>query len=226
MLKRIIKIFFKSILILFGSIGIYLIAAFTLSHITINNSFTNAEQEIKLFIVSNDVHTDIIVPAKTRYKDWSLDFLKNTFDVKDSSFSYIAFGWGDKGFYLYTPSWDDLTFSTAFKAAFGLSESAMHVRYMKKQNSKKENCAEINIDAAHYKKLVSLIENSFEKKENTYIKIDHPGYGNHDRFYEAKGTYSLFKTCNVWTNNVLKEINVKVACWSPFAKGLIGSLKQ
>jgi uncharacterized protein (TIGR02117 family) len=226
MLKRIIKILSKFVLILFVFIGIYLLAAFTLPYITVNNSFTHAEKGIKLFILSNGVHTDLVVPAKTTYKDWTQDFPKDTFGVKDSSFSYIAFGWGDKGFYLYTPTWNDLTFSTAFKAAFGLSETAMHVRYTKKQNSKRENCAEVSIDPNYYLKLVSSIENSFEKKENAYIKIDHPGYGNYDRFYEAKGTYSLFKTCNIWTNNLLKEIDVKVACWSPFAKGLVGSLKR
>lgn len=48
---------------------------------------------------------------------------------KNTDFNYIAFGWGDKGFYLDTPTWADLKFSTAFKAAFWMGQSAMHTTY-------------------------------------------------------------------------------------------------
>jgi hypothetical protein len=46
--------------------------------------------------------------------------------------NYLAFGWGDKGFYLNTPEWADLKVSTALNAAFGLSSSAIHSTFYKK----------------------------------------------------------------------------------------------
>ena len=64
--------------------------------------------------------------------DWSQKFLYEDTVAKDSTLRYIAIGWGDKGFYLDTPTWADLKFSTAFKAAFWLGNSAIHTTFIKK----------------------------------------------------------------------------------------------
>ena len=45
-------------------------------------------------------------------------------------------------------------------------------------------------------------------------------YGNDDAFYEANGTYNLFKTCNTWANNGLKACEKKAALWTPFESGI------
>jgi len=221
MIKTILKILFKIILILIGLIAVYLIAAFTLPYITLNNDYKDTPEGIKIVVLSNGAHTDIVVPAKTEYKDWTLSFRPDSFDLKDSLHTFIGFGWGDKGFYLYTPEWSDLKMSTAVKAICGLGGTAMHVSYLKERNTESENCKIFVISKEHYEKLIVFIENSFEKNENNFIKIDHPGYGDFDRFYEAKGTYTLFKTCNVWTNNGLKETGIKTGCWTPFSRGLM-----
>ncbi|MFM7331368.1 MAG: DUF2459 domain-containing protein, partial [Brachymonas sp.] len=40
-------------------------------------------------------------------------------------------GWGDRNFFLNTPTWDDLTLSTALNATFGLGSAALHINYYK-----------------------------------------------------------------------------------------------
>lgn len=45
-------------------------------------------------------------------------------------------------------------------------------------------------------------------------------YGDHDAFYEAKGRYSLFHTCNTWANNALKACGQKACWWTPFSTGI------
>ncbi|HOB24230.1 MAG TPA: DUF2459 domain-containing protein, partial [Kaistella sp.] len=62
-----------------------------------------------------------MVPVKTPEIDWSQQIPFKTTLSKRTDFKYLAIGWGDKGFYLDTPTWADLKFSTAFKAAFWLS---------------------------------------------------------------------------------------------------------
>lgn len=224
MFKRSVKILFKITSGTLCLFFLYLIAAYTVPLITVNNDFRNDQNGIKLFVVSNGVHTDLVLPAKTSFKDWTLIIPKDSFDLKDPSYSHIAFGWGDKGFYLNTPNWSDLKFSTAFNAAFGLSKTAMHVRYLKERKKVDKSCVELSVDSNSYKQLVTYIENSFQKKDGTFLKISHPGYGHFDRFFEAKGTYSLFYTCNVWTNFALKEIKVRTALWSPLSSSLMQSL--
>jgi uncharacterized protein (TIGR02117 family) len=225
MIKRILKITLKLFIGIIIFLVLYFAAAYTLPHITVNDDFVNKKDGVKIYIVSNGVHTDIVTPSRTKYKNWNVIFPPELFQASDSAYNYTAFGWGDKGFYLNTPTWDDLTFSTAFKATFGLSGTAVHVRYVKEPQVKKGKCVAITISEDSYSKLISYIERSFLTKTSSVIKINHPGYGEHDLFYEAVGTYSAFKTCNVWTNHGLEEIGVKVCFWSPFSEGLMNSLQ-
>jgi len=225
-LKTSLKYLLKFLVTLVVCLIIYGIAAYTLPQIKVNSDFKNSEAGIKLFVISNGVHTDIVLPVKTDQKDWTKNFPKDSFSVTDPSYNYISFGWGDKGFYLQTPTWSDVKISTAFKAAFGLSETAMHVSFVKEKQEQNEKCRKLIVDSLRYQQLIRYIEASFDKKEDGVVLIKHPGYGHFDRFYEAKGRYSLFNTCNLWTNNALKEIKIQTALWSPLAGGLMASLPQ
>ncbi|MFY7811943.1 MAG: DUF2459 domain-containing protein, partial [Flavobacterium sp.] len=66
------------------------------------------------------------------------------------------------------------------------------------------------------------VENSFEVDENkNYINIKtNTNYGINDAFYEAKGSYSMFKTCNTWVNNALNVAEQKNALWTPTDYGI------
>ncbi|MBK6524623.1 MAG: DUF2459 domain-containing protein [Crocinitomicaceae bacterium] len=72
---------------------------------------------VKIYVKSNGIHTDICVPVTNEYKDWR-EFLPVKHFPKVKEHHYVSIGWGDKGFFLDTPTWDDLTFYTAFNAAF------------------------------------------------------------------------------------------------------------
>jgi uncharacterized protein (TIGR02117 family) len=134
----------------------------------------------------------------------------------------LALGWGDKGFYLNTPTWGDLTFKTAFNALFGLSTSALHTTYLDtiKESS---TCKKICMSTKEYALLVRYIQNSIRKtKKGTSIFIPtNAVYGTNDAFYEAKGSYHLFSTCNTWTNRALKYSNKKACLWTPFDTGIL-----
>ncbi|MFP3836064.1 DUF2459 domain-containing protein, partial [Chryseobacterium sp. SIMBA_028] len=46
-----------------------------------------------------------------------------------------------------------------------------------------------------------------------------------DAFYDAKGTYSFFYTCNTWANNALKAAGQKAALWTPSDFGIFQHYK-
>ncbi|MFM9989057.1 TIGR02117 family protein [Flavobacterium sp.] len=218
-LKITFKIFFKTILIFVGFIFIYSLSAFGLSKITVNAGITQKE-EVEIFIKTNGVHTDIIVPIRNEIKDWSKEIKFYQTKSKDSVMNYVAIGWGDKGFYLNTPQWSDLKLSTAFNAATGLSTSAMHTTFCK-SISENESCKKIIISKENYKKLVAFINDSFQRDSNKSLQyIYGRGYAKNDAFYEAKGSYSLFKTCNTWANEALKSSDQKAAFWTPYDGGI------
>ena len=69
----------------------------------------------------------------------------------------------------------------------------------------------------------NYVRQSFADKINgqyQWIKTD-AVYGKRDAFYEAKGNYSLFTTCNTWTNTGLKEAKLPACLWTPLDKGLM-----
>ncbi|MBY0486285.1 MAG: TIGR02117 family protein [Flavobacteriaceae bacterium] len=219
-----IKKCFKIIKKLFFAILIFLItysaSAFLLSKITINSDAENQSKDVSIYIKTNGVHTDIIVPVKNEIKNWSSQIKFENTKSKDTTATYLAFGWGDKGFYLDTPEWSDLKASTAFNAAFGLSDSAMHTTFYKAIKENK-NCIKITISKENYKKLVANIEDTFQfDSSQNPLFIEATTYGNDDSFYEAKGNYSLFHTCNSWANETLKSSNQKAAFWTVIDSGI------
>jgi uncharacterized protein (TIGR02117 family) len=193
---------------------LYVILALLISKIPVNSDVSQNNKEIEIFILSNGVHTDIVVPIKNEFKDWSKEIRFQHTKSKDILVNYLAFGWGDKGFYLNTPEWSDLKASTALNAAFGLSSSAMHTTFYKNMQEN-ASCKKIKISAEEYKKLVTYISESFQFDSSKRVQwISNYSYGNRDAFYEAKGSYNLFYTCNTWANNALKIANQKASLWT------------
>lgn len=137
---------------------------------------------------------------------------------------YLAIGWGDKGFYLNTPEWSDLKVSTAFNAVFGLSSSAMHTTFYKKM-IEDDNCKKIKITVEEYQKLITYISKSFKYDSANKVQWIEGNYGNTDAFYEAKGSYNLFYTCNTWANNALKAANQKASLWTVTDMGIFYQYK-
>lgn len=195
------------------------IMAILLPYIKVNTGFTPAQNGVKIFIHSNGVHTDFVVPVRNATIHWDTLFKPADFAV-DSSWNYIALGWGDKGFFLNTPTWADLKFSTAFVAASGIGESAVHASYMQSAPVAGDHTLSFQISAEQYSRLVNYIRNSLA---NGVQMINHAGYGQHDRFFEANGRYSLFKTCNEWTGDGMEEAGLPVGIWTPLEFGIMRS---
>lgn len=205
---------------LLGFIVLYGCSVFILSKIPVNSKVARIENDVTIYIKTNGVHTDIVVPVRNEIKDWTKEIKVENTKGKDSSMAYIAFGWGDKGFYLNTPRWSDLKYSTAFNAAFGLGDSAMHATFLK-EISINNNCIRLGISKENYKRLIAYIEGSFQLDvQQMPIFIASTTYGLNDSFYEAKGSYSLFYTCNTWANNAVKSANQKAALWTVTDTGI------
>jgi len=178
--------------------------------------------DVCIYVQSNGIHTDICLPVKTSSIDWTqfipLQDYENSTEVE-----YIAIGWGDKGFFLDTPTWADLKFSTAINAAFLPSPTAMHVSYsgIPKENNNRKR---VTISKAAYQRMISFVKNSFLLKNKQVDLIPNRGYSDHDNFYEAKKSYHMFRTCNIWTNEALKTAGVKTGIYALFPDGILKHL--
>jgi len=218
--KKILKFLLKTLLGIVVFLLLYLGTAFLLSRITVDEE-PNTPNEVAVYIITNGVHTDIVMPVRSQRIDWSEEIKYSHTISADSTYQYIAMGWGDKGFYLETPTWADLKVSTALKAASGFNTTAMHTTYYR-QMVEGEDCRKIVISKEQYDRLVTFISASFQKDgEGHFIPIiTDANYGKSDAFYEAKGRYSMLTTCNSWANSSLKASGQRACLWTAFDTGI------
>lgn len=169
--KIIVFYFLKALGIILGIVVVYALLGYLLPFIEISAKDDGEKKEIPIYIYTNGVHTDIVMPVKNELHDWSAKIPFNNTKSKKTDYQFVGIGWGDKGFYLDTPTWADLKFSTAFNAAFWLSESAMHCSYYTKMTVA-DDCKMIMISKSQYIDLVKFIDEKFDKDAaGNYILI-------------------------------------------------------
>lgn len=219
--RKMLIIIIKVLGIIVGIVALYVALSLLLPFIEVPAKNDGQKKEIPIYIYTNGVHTDIVMPVKNDLQDWNAKIPSSNTKSRRTDFEYVGIGWGDKGFYLDTPTWADLKFSTAFKAAFWLSESAMHCTYYT-EIKEGADCKRIMISRNQYKNLVRFIEDKFDRDQNgNFILIPTDAvYGENDAFYDAQGRYSFLDTCNTWANNALKAAGQKAALWTPSDYGI------
>jgi uncharacterized protein (TIGR02117 family) len=210
-----IKIISKLLLLFLSIIILYISIAFLFSLFpTQTITFNSTEKRSQIYILYNNVHSDILFNLKDVSEEW----IKNLPIVKNRKKGYIAFGWGDKETYMNTPTWDDIKISTAFKALFINTPSLVHITYYPNINYF-QDIKSININKEQDKKIKQSIFKTFNFKENFY-----KGYGYHDLFYNSNYKYNFIYTCNAWTGDILRRANIRVSYWTPFSYNIINSL--
>jgi len=200
--------------------GLYVGTAYVLSRISVPKADPQAAPDVLVYLHTNGVHTDIVLPISTPQRDWRQLLPVSDIPSADTTMRYIAFGWGDKGFYLDTPTWADLKFSTAFVAAFWLGSSAMHTTYLHAVPPGPDTVP-LYLSHAEYARLLAYIYRSFRLDAHGRAQhIEGHSYGQDDAFYEAHRVYSFLYTCNTWTNNALKASGQRACLWTPSDKGI------
>ncbi|MGE5339788.1 MAG: TIGR02117 family protein [Gemmatimonadota bacterium] len=208
---------------------LYLLAALVLGVIPVGRErAASADTDlVTVFIRTNGVHAEFVFPARGPY-DWSREFpLLSIVDARRvptlAGFNWIAFGWGDRAFYLETPRWRDLRLGTALGALSGRGPAAMHVEYLVRPQDYKS--ARIDISSAQYRELVDYVRAGFARDAHgRVIRIDHPGYFATDAFFEGTGHYSPWLTSNEWVRRGLARAGVRTASWAPFDVALFWQL--
>lgn len=210
----------------FGLAILYLGLAVIGGLITTGGADDPDPKDVRIFVRSNGVHADLVLPVSALDIDWRKHLPIDDPDVLDGSFAYLAFGWGDRGFYLTTPTWADLKISTALKAVSGSGGTVMHVQAANAPPAG-PMAAELRLSARQYRRLVDFVDQSFTHDvDGAPILIAGAHYGRHDFFYEGRGHYSPVNTCNEWTRDGLARADLPMPLWTPFDIALMHHLRS
>jgi uncharacterized protein (TIGR02117 family) len=183
--------------------------------IPVNGEWEQAAQGVRIYVIDNGIHTDLVLPVSVEGIAWD-DLIRpeHLADPKRAAASHLAFGWGDRDFYLNTPTWWDVDPIRVGRAFVGAGATVVHVSHIAEPQVG-TNAREIVLRPEEYRRLASFIRGTFG--EGAPVR----GYGGADAFYVARGGYSLFRTCNAWTGEALGAAGVRVGRWTPFPSGVM-----
>jgi uncharacterized protein (TIGR02117 family) len=221
LIKKICVILLKTIFGIILFIISYVLVAIMTTLIPVNTKYQMPDSGQAIWISSNGVHTNFVVPMSSKILSWG-----NFINTREEC-QYLAIGWGDKEFYMNTPTWKDLKFGTALKAAFWPTDAVLQVYCMESPPSESRNTVKIFLTNNQAKKLNTYIYASFDLNKDGSLKemIPERGPDKYYKYYSAKGKYSIFFTCNNWTSRGLKLSGIRNSLWAPFDKSVLYHLR-
>ncbi len=168
------------------------------------------QQGIRIYVEDNGIHTGIVLPKHAAGQ--SFDDLVRAGDLADPRYAghgWLSIGWGERAFYLGTPTWADVSPTTILAAATGSDAVVLHVGHLPEPKGE-PGVYPVTLSPDQYRRLVLAIRASFVQGPTVH------GYGPSDAFYPARGRYSAVQTCNAWTGAVLRAAGVPMGAWTPF----------
>lgn len=181
---------------------------------------------VAVFVVSNGVHLDILVPMRSPVRDWTETLRPEHFPRGNPLFAaYAGFGWGDRSFYLNTPTWSALTPGDALRALFASAGSLVHVSLWYGTPEPGPGVRRLLLGEDAYRRLLAALDAGFQHDEAGRPRLI-PGrsYGLDDAFFEGEGHYSVLETCNEWAASRLRAAGVPGGWWSPLPFGVLWNL--
>ena len=204
---------------------IYLLIALILGLVPANFAWREAQAGVTIYVRTNGVHTWIMMPKVNDQFDWRpYAPPKDLRDPRYGAGDHVAIGYGNREFYLNTPTWADLTLRNAFFAFFGGGRTLLHVEH-EHQPRPSEYQRPIILTPAQYVLLTNYISRRFQlDADRRPIPLIGRGYNDWDMFYEANGGYSFVLTCNEWTGRALRAAGVRTGIWTPLEQSIMWRL--
>lgn len=205
---------------LLACVALYLCLALAGSLIPANTSWTPPSEGVRIYVYTNGVHTGIVVPTVNDVQDWrGLAKASDLADPRYGAASHLLFGWGERRFYLNTPTWADLDPVIAAGSLLYGPRTLLHVDHVH-DPMPGPDMRPLMISKTQYAQLTRQLKRYFRLDARGQSQPV-SGYGPDDVFYESNGHYDLVRTCNAWTGAQLREIGVRVGIWTPFSPGVM-----
>jgi uncharacterized protein (TIGR02117 family) len=201
---------------------VYIAAGYVGGSIPANRDWRPPTHGVQIYVETNGIHTDLIVPVAAAGVDWRPMIRPGDIaDPRYAAFDYVAIGWGDARFYLETPTWADVRPGPVIAAVLGDSRTLIHAEHLPAP-AIAADVRPIILREDEYRRLAAFIAASFAHPAHGARPKIFRGYGDYDAFYSASGRYDGLMTCNSWTGAALRAAGVRVGIWTPFATTVMG----
>jgi uncharacterized protein (TIGR02117 family) len=184
--------------------------------ITRNAHWSEPERGVTIMIGDNGIHTEIFMPIVTDIVDWRDHFPPQAVDNPSPRFTHVSLSWGERTFFLETPSWSELDPLIGISALLGgeaLFRAAFYADPLPDGDLRP-----LRLREEEYRRLVAGLTAQLPEPE---VRRVYPGYGSHDFFTTALGRYHVANTCNQWTSDRLAAAGVRAGLWTPLPGGVM-----
>lgn len=182
--------------------------------------------QFTVYVTGDKLHTNFIVPAQNPFVDWQ-QLINLTPEQPDRQYTYLQFGWGDRIFYVETPSWDQVSLASALRSLVLQNPAALYVRgHTQVPHLAGETLKCVRLGPKDYRALSEFLAAGFARDEAgnpQRLKGEHLGAG---QFYAATGRYSMLRTCNSWIADGLRAANVNTPIWAGLAPAVLHQLRN
>lgn len=179
---------------------------------------------VTLFVTSNGFHTNIVVPKTTPEQDWTalLRAAPNTAPHAQAA-RWVSLGWGSQTAYTELLTLSDLTPSIALRA-LAFDRSVLHVLPLAGPPSG-AGVHRVEISRAGYRRLVADVSQTLARDESGAPRpLAGLTHGRGDAFFRGAARFTPWRSCNVWTGNLLREAGLRIGLWTPFAASVTWAL--
>jgi uncharacterized protein (TIGR02117 family) len=177
-----------------------------------------------VYLVADSMHVDLMVPVENSAFNWrSMVKLETIGKEKRNDYQYLKFGWGDRDFYMNTPSLDQVQYPRLIRTLFAPGNpTAIHINGYQEipiDDTHVTKC--VGLTQTQYLNLVAYLRRSFRNGKPDRIQ---DGFVAAAGFYEATGFYSVANTCNNWVAGALDSADVTTPLWSGLSGPIMDKL--
>jgi uncharacterized protein (TIGR02117 family) len=172
---------------------------------------------IEIVVVSNGYHAGIALPRAALAEFASGRGYPALIAVVErfAAYEWIEFGWGDREFYRSVPTVGDLSLGLALRALFRPGNVAvLHVVGLGDDPARVFLSAElvrVPLSTTGFDQLLARLDDTFVPPRAGALSDLGPGLYGPSLFYPANGSFSVFRVCNHWLDELLGAAGLPTA---------------
>jgi uncharacterized protein (TIGR02117 family) len=166
-------------------------------------------------LINHGYHMGLVVPVRSATYDLAAEFgLSGDGEV-------VEIGWGDSTFYTMKAGFNVVLGANAL---FGGSHSS--VLHLQLRHRDSLNDVPLTIGDADLRGVVQRLRSTAQRTADGRPWIIGHGYGGESSaFVMAHGTYSILRTCNQWTSDVLLATGRSMPLWCPLPHSVLWNVE-
>jgi uncharacterized protein (TIGR02117 family) len=168
------------------------------------NRIDNGAAVSSVYLISHGWHTGVAI----RKVDIPDPLWPERRDFPDAEF--LEVGWGDRDFY-QSPAF---SLALAIQAALASNASVLHIVGFEGPVTRRfpgSEIIELGLSAQGLEALARYLHDTFARDGSDAVASLGPGAYADSQYYPARGSFSLFNTCNTWTANALRAAGYAIS---------------